>query len=403
MDVDVVVVGAGIAGCTSAILYGRAGLRVALLEKHRNPATHKVLCGHFIQGGTEQMLRRTGFWDAMVDAGGAVQRMSVWGDGNWSTPPDEAPVPSAISLRRERLDPLLRSMAAGTPGVTMLLGEAVTGLVERDGRVVGVRTAEREVRARLVVGADGYRSGIAALAGARPRHSPNERFGYWAYYRGVKPRGPVRPGHAQIWRLEPDVGILVRTDDELTLLAAFPAKTQLPEFRPDPGAALERFLSKLPDAPDLSAAQRESKVVGTTDYPCVRHDPTPRSGLVLVGDAATTSDPTPAPGCGWAFRSADWLVEASAADLAAGNDLRPAMRRYRRSLRFIEDHDRMMRSEALAQPPSRLARMVTRAASVDPVIGVRLYRFANRDIATSELLNPATLVRAFRLTRRMSG
>jgi len=176
-----------------------------------------------------------------------------------------------------------------------------------------------------------------------------------------------------------------------------------PHYDEIAGIKAVKTIAELPDAPDLSAAQRESKVVGTTDYPCVRHDPTPRAGLVLVGDAATTSDPTPAPGCGWAFRSADWLVEASAADLAAGNDLRPAMRRYRRSLRFIEDHDRMMRSEALAQPPSRLARMVTRAASVDPVIGVRLYRFANRDIATSELLNPATLVRAFRLTRRMSG
>ena len=34
---DVVIAGAGIGGCTAAILYGRQGLRVALLEAHRDP------------------------------------------------------------------------------------------------------------------------------------------------------------------------------------------------------------------------------------------------------------------------------------------------------------------------------------------------------------------------------
>jgi 2-polyprenyl-6-methoxyphenol hydroxylase-like FAD-dependent oxidoreductase len=53
------------------------------------------------------------------------------------------------------------------------------------------------------------------------------------------------------------------------------------------------------------------------------HQPTPgpRPRLVLIGDAATTGDPVPAVGCGWAFRSAEWLVQTIASDLSHGSDL----------------------------------------------------------------------------------
>jgi 2-polyprenyl-6-methoxyphenol hydroxylase-like FAD-dependent oxidoreductase len=346
------------------------------------------------------MLRRTGLWDELVADVAATQHLAVWSADGWSVPADGTDLPPAISLRRERLDPLLRTLAAGTPGVTLRLGETVTALVERDGRVVGVRTSTGEHTARLVVGADGYRSRVAELAGARRREAPNERFGFWAYYRGVMPRGPGAAAHARVWRLDPDVGIMVHTDDGLDLLAAFPTKGALADFRPDPGAALERFFAGLPDAPDLSGASRESKVVGTMDYPCVRHDPTPRPGLVLVGDAATTSDPTPAPGCGWAFRSAEWLVTATAAALVAGSDLRPALRDYRRRLRFIEGHDRVMRGDARGRPQNRIARLVSRAAMRDPVLGRRAYLFASRAIPARELLHPGTVLRALMVVRR---
>jgi 2-polyprenyl-6-methoxyphenol hydroxylase-like FAD-dependent oxidoreductase len=400
MDTDVIVVGAGVAGCTTAILYGRAGLRVTVLERHRSAATYKALCGHFIQGGTEEMLRRTGLWDELVAAGAATQRISLWSKDGWAVPPPGADLPRAISLRRERLDPLLRDLAARTPGVTLRFGETVTGLVERDGRVVGVRTGGGEHTAALVVGADGYRSRVAELAGARRSVAPNERFGYWAYYRGVVPRGPAPAEDAQVWRLDPDVAIMVNTDDGLRLLAAFPTKALLTGFRPDPGAALERFFGALADGPDLSGAVRESKVVGTTDYPCVRHDPTPRPGVVLVGDAAVTSDPTPAPGCGWAFRSAEWLVDATAPALVAGESVGTSLRAYRRSLRFIGAHDRAIRDEARGRRQGRVGRLVNRAAMRDPVLARRAYLFASRAIPAGELLNPGTVVRALRFGLR---
>jgi 2-polyprenyl-6-methoxyphenol hydroxylase-like FAD-dependent oxidoreductase len=398
MERDVVIVGASVAGCTAALLYGRAGLRVTVLEKQRDPDAFKALCGHFVLGGTQDMLRRTGLWDRMLAAGAVAGGISRWTGTGWSTPPDG--VPEAISLRRERLDPLLRSIAAETPGVEIRYGEAVTDLLRAPAAgVCGVSTRDRagvarEYRARLVVGADGYRSTVAGLAGVVADSAPNNRFGMWAYYRGL-PHVDNR-----IWMLEPDVAITIRTDDDLTMLVAFPGKNKLPEFRVDRAAALEKFIRDLPDAPDLGGGERVSPVIGMTDYPCVRRDPTPVPGLMLVGDAAIAGDPQPAVGCGWAFRGAEWLVESTLPALRGEGSTRRAAAAYRRRLRFIRRHDSLARQAALAGPMNPVQRMVLRAAAVDKHVGRRAYLLSMRAIPVTGLLNPLTLARAAVAARR---
>ncbi|GIJ59271.1 NAD(P)/FAD-dependent oxidoreductase [Virgisporangium aurantiacum] len=422
MRSDVVVVGASVAGCTAAMLYGRAGLTVTVVEKARDASAFKGLCGHFVLGGTAAMLRRTGLWDRMVAAGAVAGGIERWTGTGWSVPPADAP--EAISLRRERLDPLLRSVAAGTPGVEIVYGAAVEGLLTEGGRVTGVRTRDgREFRGRLVVGADGYRSTVAGLADAKTDTAPNNRFGMWAYYRGLS-RASNR-----IWMLEPDVAITIRTDDDLTMLVAFPDKARLPAFRADRAGALESFVAALPDGPDLAGASRVSPVIGMTDYPCVRRDPTPAPGLVLVGDAALAGDPQPAVGCGWAFRAAEWLVLETAPALRGGGGggggdgdgdgggggggggdrtgrpapaLRvrgdPAERRalaaYRRRLKFIVAHDRLARKGALANPPDAVQRLLFRAATRDPAVAARLYLLSMRAVPVSAVANPWFLAQA---------
>ncbi|WP_431894995.1 NAD(P)/FAD-dependent oxidoreductase [Nonomuraea sp. bgisy101] len=335
------------------------------------------------------MLRRTGLWEAMVDAGAAVGDIARWTTAGWFVP--EPGLPECISLRREKLDPLLRTIAAGTPGVDLVLGRTVTGLLESGGRITGVRVGDEEIQARLVVGADGHRSPVAQVAGVPEDVAPNERFGLWAYYRGVVPRGPAA---SQIWSLDPDVGILVRTDHDLHMLVAFPAKARLAEFQADRAGALERFMACLPDAPDLSSAERVSKVIGTNDYPCVRRDPAPRPGLVLVGDAAITGDPTPAVGCGWAFRAAEWLVESTAPALLDGGDLEAGVAVYRQALEFIVEHDRIGRRDALARPANPAQKLVTKAAHRDRELARRVYLFSMRAIPAAGLVSARTLLRA---------
>ena len=397
MDYDVIIVGASIAGCTAATAYGRAGLRVALLERHRNPQTHKTLCGHFILGGTHDVLDRLGFWQPMLEQGARVTTgLGVWTTSGWISPRPDNGVPPAISLRRSKLDPLLREIAGRTPGVDLMLGHRVTDLVhDPAGAVVGVVATEdgaaTTLRARLVVGADGHRSTVARLACVPEDRAPNERFLFWTYYEGATMNGP---GDGQVWFVDPDVAVCIGVDEGLTQVGLFPKKDRLAEFTADRVGAFDRFVERLPDGPTVAGAQRVSNLVGTTDYPCVRRNPTPRPGLALIGDAATTSDPVPAVGCGWAFRSAAWLADATAETLSEGGDLSRALRSYRRAHRFIEKYDDLGRQEALAPPPNAIQRAVRTAAVTDPHVARRLTMFAMRAAPPSILLNPKVMSRA---------
>ena len=400
LDVDVVVVGASVAGCTAATIYGRAGLSVALVERSRRPDAYKAMCGHFVLGGAQSTLVRLGLWDEMLAAGASVSTVAIHGPAGWIEPQDD--VPPAISLRRQVLDPLLRRTAGTTAGVQLLLGHEVVEILEDGRRVVGVRARrsdgrEFELRGRLVVGADGHRSPLARLAGVAEATAPNGRFLYWSYYRGARLHGP---GDANVWLLDPDVAVVVPTDDDLTLVGAFPSKDRLADFAGDRHEAIERFVGKLPDGPDLSTAEAVSRVVGTSDYPFVRRPPTPRPGLALVGDAALTSDPVPAVGCAWAFRSAEWLAAETAPELAAGVTPTRGLRRYRHRHALARRYDRIARLDARAKPLPAPQRAIFSAATSDRDLARRVGLFGMRASRPSLLLNPAVVARAMTRSAR---
>src|SRR2546421_78862 len=197
---DAVVVGASLGGCTAATLLGRQGARVALVERHSDPQAFKCVCSHFIQSSAVPTLERLGLLEEIERCGGIRSRMRIWTRWGWIAPSPEPTVPASVNLRRERLDPLVREMAAQTPGVDLILGETVDRLLSEDGEVRGVDAVDRsgrrrELRARLVIGADGRDSRVAKLAEARPKTWLHGRFAYGAYFEGP---APVAPGLALV-------------------------------------------------------------------------------------------------------------------------------------------------------------------------------------------------------------
>jgi 2-polyprenyl-6-methoxyphenol hydroxylase-like FAD-dependent oxidoreductase len=385
-DFDVAVIGASIAGCTAARLFAQRGLRVALIERHPDLDAYKTACTHFVQSSATPTIERLGLAPLLERRGAVHNSIDFWAPhGGWIVARPEG---FGYSLTRRELDPMLRRLAAETPGVELLAGWTAIGLLG-EGRPRGVRiesTAHevREVRARLLVAADGRGSKMARFAGVRARSKPNCRFFYWAYWSGLRPAGT----RARIWVLEPDCAYTFPNEDGLTLALVAPHQDRLSEFRADREGAYMRMLRSLPDAPEFDGATRESKLLGKLDAPnSIR--PAARPGLAFVGDAALAADPFWGIGCGWAFQSSEWLVEETAPALRGKGDLDAALERYRRLHRWrLGPHCIQTSDFSTRGRMTSLERRAFHRATLDPVFARSLVKVFARERSVFHLLRP---------------
>lgn len=396
-DYDVVISGASLAGSAAAALLARRGARVALLERRSDPEAYKVLCTHSMTAGAYPVLDELGLVPALEKAGAVRSEARWYTRWGWIEPraaPAGPELPYGYNIRRSVLDPLIRSHAAGTPGVDLLLGHRVTGLVGEAGRTVGVRATtpegEREIRARLVVGADGKDSTVAKLAGVPERQHENTRFGYLAHFRNL----PLPGGIGQTWFLEPDMAYAFPNDDGVTVLAVLPDKKRMPAFREDLEGSFTEFVRALPEAPAIDSAERVSKIIGLVDYPLHSRRPT-APGVALIGDAALTGDPLWGVGCGWALQSAQWLAEAVAPAATGRGDLDTSLAVYaRRHARRLRGHQYLAADFAKARPFNPMERLMFSAAARDESVARHMHLFANRLIGPLRFLNPLAVARA---------
>lgn len=396
---DAVVVGSGPAGCTAAILLGRAGARVALLETHRDPDHYKRLCTHSIRSSALPTVQRLGVEAALEERGAVHGHENTWTKHGWirETGTPRGRPEHGLNVRRQTLDPLMRSTAAAEANVTLMMGTRVRELTYADGRVDGVVAEHdgrhREIRARIVVGADGKSSTIAQLAKLDGTVTPNSRFGYFAGYRGV--RTPEGVSHA-LWLGDPDVVYYFCNDSGVTILASFLDKKRLPEFREDREAALLSMFANLPEGPDLSDAVRVTDVIGTTDYPLITRKRIVAPGVALVGDAAMVGDPLWGIGCGWAFQSAEWLSDALAPAMGGSRtEIDSAARRYQRKhRRKLGLHQRLCVEFSQNKGANPLVDLIVAGAVRDPKVADRFLDVGTRNRSPLTLLSPLLLARA---------
>src|SRR5205085_1028799 len=143
-DYDVAIVGASLGGCTAATFLGRQGAKVALIESHSDPAAFKRMCTHFIQASSAPTIHRLGIEDALREAQARRTDTNIWTRYGWISFGRETAGPplsewAPWNVRREKLDPILRELAAGTDGVSLMLGHTVNGLLREGDRVTGVK------------------------------------------------------------------------------------------------------------------------------------------------------------------------------------------------------------------------------------------------------------------------
>lgn len=396
---DAAVVGASLAGCATAILLARGGARVALIERSADPDAHKRACTHLIQSSATGALRRLGVLEPMAALGATSTTVHIstpWGDVPQPRSDGEPVFGQALNLRRQRLDPLIRGLAAETPGVDLLAGLAVTSLVEESGRAAGVVAtgadgSERRIPARLVIGADGRDSAVARLAGIQTRSRENRRFCYFGYWAGLD----GRPRDTSSIRLGPDLDVAYSfpTDAGLTLLAVFPMEDRLPRFKADPEGTLVEMLAPLGPPFDPRGGERASPVIGRVEMPNLSRRPA-GAGVALVGDAAVAADPSAGVGCGWALQTAEWLADEAGAAVLGEEPLDAALQRYARTHRSrLAGHADLIARGSLGNQPSTSERLVYRAAARDEGVAERLHGYASRNLPPRVLYSPAMLAR----------
>ncbi len=297
MDADVVVVGAGPAGSGVALQLRRLGHRVRLLDRAQFPRPKP--CGEYLHPGTVRVLERLGLGAGVHAAAARIHGIFLAGPDGASV---WAPFPSGcgLLLPRAQLDHLL-VQAAVQAGVEFQEGYRVDAVLPGSPPVVVARDGGRtlQLRARLVVGADGLHSVVArAVHPVRPPAHPRTTVG--AYFEGLgceDPRGELHVGPG--WY----VGVAMYGNGVGNVVAALPQE-MLRKVR-DPRTAFARACEVLPV---LRHRMRNARPA--TPFACVgplgfveRRAWAP--GVLLVGDAAGTVDPMTGQGVYLALRGAE--------------------------------------------------------------------------------------------------
>jgi geranylgeranyl reductase family protein len=336
-DADVIVVGAGPSGATTAYYLAQAGLDVLLIEKARFP--REKVCG---DGLTPRAVR------ALVAMGVDVGPESGWlrnkglrviGYGlrlemEW---PELDSYPGYGLVRaRSSLDETLARRAQAA-GAKLLEGVTVTGPVLDDaGNIVGVtaRAAgqqsedhasersgdpEQTFRARAVVAADGNSSRLSVAMGLRKRDDRPLGVAVRTYYKSPRHDDDYLESWLDLWdgdRLLPGYGWIFGMGDGTSNVGLGLLNTSAAFGNTDYRALLRRWLNSMPDEWGFVEENRTEPVRGAALPMGFNRTPHYYRGLLLAGDAGGMVNPFNGEGIAYAMESGEILARTIAQALA---------------------------------------------------------------------------------------
>ena len=318
MDTDVLVVGFGPGGAALSALLASRGVRALAIERQRDFG--RVFRGEGLQPGGMAALQQMGLGAGLATVPQSrIDRVRLYNGrmSAWMQMPRD-PAKRTLLISQPGLLELLAAEAERHAGFSLLRGAVFQDLLWERGRVAGARARvdgeEVEIRARLVVAADGRGSLVCRRAGLS-RTALEQGFDVLWFRTELGDFLPDRtsghieagPGRAVLVYPSPDgghqLGLVVRKDETTGLSQSDRLTWAAQQLSPGLGAAL------LGSAEQVTGSTRLSVI-------CERLPRWSVPGLLLLGDAAHPMSPVGAQGVNMALRDA----------VVAANHLVPALR-----------------------------------------------------------------------------
>jgi geranylgeranyl reductase family protein len=325
-EADVIVVGAGPAGATTAFYLAQSGLDVLLLEKSRFP--REKVCGDGLTPRAVKTLVSMGISVTEQDGWVRNKGLRVIGAGkrlelSW---PELASYPGYGLVRtRHDMDETL-ARRAQQAGARLLEGVTVTAPVrdERTGRITGVTgrpdgEAERTYKARVVVAADGNSSRLSVGMGLRKRDDRPLGVAVRTYYQTPRHDDDYLESWLDLWdgdRLLPGYGWIFGMGDGTSNVGLGLLNTSAAFGHTDYHALLRKWLKGMPAEWGFTEENRTQPIRGAALPMGFNRTPHYHQGLLLVGDAGGMVNPFNGEGIAYAMESGEILARTIVQALA---------------------------------------------------------------------------------------
>ena len=390
---DVIVIGARVAGSSTAMLLARNGLSVLAVDKAAFPSD--TLSTHQVQLPGVARLERWGLLREVAAAGTPATRRVRFDpgpavlDGRYG---EFEGVDALYSPRRTLLDTLLVE-SAREAGAEVREGFKVDEIVIEDGRVTGVRgrpPGDSPVveSARIVIGADGRHSLLARTLAPRAYHEqPALTFAYYTYWDGLEIGG----GGEMYGRARRLIGAWPTNDSLVMTYVAGPID-ESHAFRSD----LEgNLLASLDLAGDLGERAREAtraeRIYGTANTANYFREPY-GPGWALVGDAGLAMDPVTGQGISDALRDAELLANAITTGLGGSQPLETALGEYQQARdQAVKPMYDFTLDVASLSPPELEQQLLFKALQRDPHQTQRFLGVLTGAVPVGEFFSPSNL------------
>lgn len=314
---DLIIIGAGPAGSACALALKNAGLRIAIIDKHRFP--RDKVCGDAIPGRAIKFLhqldpafadRLSAFSEKLPTRSTVCYYNNKKLDFTWSL--------EAYTATRELFDNFLFAAIKNT-GIHTMEGVAVTG-IERSANGFAVTTKENRYQCTMLIGADGINGISAKKLTDRQMDRKHHVAGLRAYYKGVSGMEETctevyfdrkyLPGYFWVFPIKGGIvnagmGIL----SETVVRQKINVKHAFYDFIERSPVLQEKFKHAEP----LETLKGCGLPMGSRRVNmCGDH-------FMLVGDAASLIDPVSGDGIGNAVLSGKLAAEQAMACFASGN------------------------------------------------------------------------------------